>query len=201
MPKNTHRPDRRTQIVEKATELFGQKGYAKVSIKELATACGVTEAALYRHFRSKDAIYTATLESLHSRLCDDEILARLAEERDIESLLKGLATHIVTFFTEDPTIQRLLLYSALEGHQQAIKVFDLIRGKYVRFLKKQLDVMYDAGHIVEKNNEITARCFIGMIFDCALGFSLWKGMQGKVHKPSRVIANNVPIYAGGLKKT
>jgi len=192
--------DRRTQIVEKATELFALKGFGPVSIKEIADACGVTEAALYRHFDSKGAIYRAALDAVATRLSDEDVLTRLEKEDDIEALLKSLATHIVTFFTADPAIQRLLLYSALEGHERSHTVFDLIRGRYVRFLKKQLDAMCETGHIVEKNNEITARCFIGMVFDCALGFSLWKGMQGKAHTPSEVIANNVPIYVGGLKK-
>lgn len=196
----TSKPNRRAQIVEEATELFSRKGFGKVSIKEIAEACSVSDAALYRHFKSKDAIYSAVLDSVASRLSDEDVLESLENEYDIEALLKGLATHIVTFFTADPAIQRLLLFSALEGHERSKTVFDLIRGRYVRFLKTQLDVMYEAGHIVEKDNEITARCFIGMVFDCALGFSLWKGMQGKVHKPSKVIANNVPIYVGGLKK-
>lgn len=200
MAQQIPKAERRAQIVEKATELFARKGFEKVSIKEIAEACGVSEAALYRHFESKDAIYRTTLDSVASRLCDEDVLASLENEHDIEVLLKGLATHIVAFFTADPAIQRLLLFSALEGHERSKTVYDLIRGRYVRFLKKQLDVMREAGHIVEKNNEITARCFIGMVFDCALGFSLWKGMQGKVHKPSKVIANNVPIYVGGLKK-
>ena len=200
MPLKTPKPNRRAQIVEKATELFALSGFRKVSIKDIAEACGVSEAALYRHFDSKDAIYRATLDSIATRLSDDEVLAGLENEDDIEALLKGLATHIVTFFTANPAIQRLLLFSALEGHERSKTVFDLIRGRYVRFLKKQLDAMHEAGHIVEKDNEITARCFIGMVFDCALGFSLWRGMQGKVHKPSQVIANNVPIYVGGLRK-
>jgi AcrR family transcriptional regulator len=192
--------DRRTEIIEKATELFGRHGYEKVKVREIAETCGVTEAALYRHFRSKDAIYVAVLESLESRLVDDEFFAGLGKEQDVESLLTGLASHIISFFTENNDIYRLLLYSALEGHERAKRVFDLIRGRYVRFLKRQLDLMHEAGHIVPKNNEITARCFIGMVFDCALGFSLWRGMQGRVHEPSRVIANNVPIYVNGLKK-
>ena len=98
MAEKARKPDRRTELIQKATELFGRNGYEKVTIKGIAEACGVTEAALYRHFRSKDAIYIATLESLESRLVDDEFFARLAEEQDIELLLNGLASHIITFF-------------------------------------------------------------------------------------------------------
>ena len=76
----------------------------------------------------------------------------------------------------------------------------MIRGNYVKFLTQQLDRLFEAGKIIEKNNEITARCFVGMIFDCALGVTLWRNYIGKIYDPADVIANNVPIYARGLTK-
>lgn len=192
--------DRSAQIIEQATRLFSQDGYKKVTIRQLAVACGITDAALYKHFASKEAIYTAVLEAVEARLADQEVLDKIAEETNVESLLKRLAEHILQFFTEHADLYRLLLYSALEGHERASHVFGMIRGRYLRFLIEQLNRMLETGEIVESNTEITSRCFVGMVFDCAMGFSLFKGMQGKVHEASTVIANNIPIYVNGLKK-
>lgn len=190
------------QIVESATALFSRDGYRKVTVKQLARTCGVTQAALYRHFGSKDDIYAAVLDQIESRLGKEQkrVIDGLHEATDIEALLTGLANHVLTCYRENSDACRLLLYSALEGHEKATHVFQVIRGNYIKFLKRALDRLYSAGEVVEKNNEITARCFVGMVFDCALGFSLWKGMQGRVHDPANVIANNVPIYVRGLKK-
>jgi AcrR family transcriptional regulator len=199
MQKRTE--NRAEQIVTKATELFSRDGYRKVTVKKLAEACGITEAALYRHFDSKQAIYEAVLESAESRLASSEFFETFADTDDIEMLLNSLASHILGCYRANEDMCRLLLYSALEGHEKTKYVFQVIRGNYIKFLMKSLDRLYAAGKIVEKNNEITARCFIGMVFDCALGFSLWKGMQGRVHPPEKVIANNVPIYVQGLKKS
>ena len=197
----TEKPERRAdQIVRQATDLFSRDGYRQVTVKQLANACGVTEAALYRHFGSKEEIYNAVLDKVEERLTDERLFDDLRGEMDIEKLLKVLADHILTFYRENADICRLLLYSALEGHEKAGRVFDFVRGKYLKFLIRSLDGLYKADRIVKKNNEITARCFIGMVFDCALGFSLWKGMQGRIHDPEKVIANNVPIYVNGLKK-
>lgn len=190
------RPD---QIVREATVLISRDGYRKMTTKRLAEACGITEAALYRHFGSKEEIYNAVLDSLEKRMADRQIFEELKEETDIETLLMALANHILTCYRENADACRLLLYSALEGHDKATHVFQVIRGTYIKFLIKNLDRMYAEGGVVEKNNEITARCFVGMVFDCALGFSLWKGMQGRIHEPAKVIANNVPIYVYGLK--
>lgn len=199
MPKHTREP-RPAQIIKEATQLFSRDGYKKVTIKQLAQACGITEPALYRHFKSKQAIYDAVLDSLEAQLVSIKIFDELAETLEVEPLLRGLAEHIISYYKEHEEVYRLLLYSALEGHQKAKHVHGLIRGKYVRFLIDRFNQIHEAGRMMEKNNEITARCFVGMVFDCALGFTLWKGMQGKVYDPMHVINNNIPIYVQGLTK-
>ena len=43
-------------IVERAAELFAQKGFAGTSIREIAEAAGVTKPTLYYHFGSKEGL-------------------------------------------------------------------------------------------------------------------------------------------------
>ncbi len=191
--------DRKSQILEEATRLFSEDGYEKATTKRLAAACGVTEPALYRYFSSKEDIYEAVLDSLRDRLDCDELFEDLQHEEDIEKILFRLAYHIISFTQKNQDTYRLLLYSALGGHVKAKQVYQAIRGRHVHFLHKQLDRLSAAGKVVARNNEITARCFIGMVFDCALGVTLWRGKQGRIYKADDVVANNVPIFAGGLK--
>ncbi len=191
--------DRKAQILREATCLFSRHGFDKVTIKLLAEACGITEPALYRHYSSKAAIYDAVLDSIEERLSTQEFFSRVSGEKSLELLLTSTANHILDFFTVNHDIYRLLLFSALSEHAKAKQVYQAIRGSYVRFLASQFDRLYQQNIIIKKNNEITARCFIGMVFDCALNITLWKGYQGKEFKPQEVIANNVPIYVRGLQ--
>lgn len=192
------RANRKQQILELATEFFSRDGYDKVTVKQLADACGITEPAIYRHFNSKEEIYDSVLESLHARMNYEETFRQLETETDIDKLLRGLAVHIIEFFTANADIYRLLLYAVLRGHQRARRIFDVIRGTYVKFLIGQLDRLEKADIIISKNNEITARCYIGMVLDCAMGKSLFKGLQGKSYDPLDIVANNVQIYAKGF---
>jgi len=48
--------DTRTRIQAVALELFTEKGYDTTSLREIAERLGVTKAALYYHFKSKDEI-------------------------------------------------------------------------------------------------------------------------------------------------
>jgi AcrR family transcriptional regulator len=59
---------RRDQILATAAELFAQKGFHGVSIAELGAACGFSGPALYRHFRSKDAVLAEMLVSISDEL-------------------------------------------------------------------------------------------------------------------------------------
>lgn len=193
--------DRKRQIIREAMRLFGRYGYDKVTVKQLARTCGITEPALYRYFPSKEAIYDTVLDSLESVHQYRELFARLEREEDVGVILFDLAAHILEFFRRHRELYRLLLYSALREHSKARQVFRTIRAPYVTFLMQQLKRLQAAGRVKRKNHEITARCFIGMVFDCALGATLWRGFQGKVYSPEKIIANNVPLFVNGLVTT
>src|SRR5215218_9300875 len=48
--------DTRTRIQDVAVELFTERGYEATSLREIAERLGVTKAALYYHFKTKDEI-------------------------------------------------------------------------------------------------------------------------------------------------
>ena len=53
--------ERREQILRAADDVFSERGYAAVSLGDVAAAVGVTKAALYHHFPSKAALYAAVM--------------------------------------------------------------------------------------------------------------------------------------------
>jgi AcrR family transcriptional regulator len=52
----------RARIQAVAVEMFTEHGYEKTSLREIAEALGVTKAALYYHFKSKEDIVRSLLE-------------------------------------------------------------------------------------------------------------------------------------------
>jgi len=52
----TPRTDTRVRVQQVALELFAEHGYEKTSLREIAERLGVTKAALYYHFKSKEDI-------------------------------------------------------------------------------------------------------------------------------------------------
>jgi AcrR family transcriptional regulator len=50
-------PERREAILEASLELFARHGHHGVTTRMIADAAGISEALLYRHFRSKEALF------------------------------------------------------------------------------------------------------------------------------------------------
>jgi len=68
---HTPRTNTRSRVQKVALELFAEQGYEKTSLREIAERLGVTKAALYYHFKSKEDIvhsftddYFAELDAL-----------------------------------------------------------------------------------------------------------------------------------------
>ena len=83
----------RERILDVALDLFIEQGYDGSSLREIAERLGVTKAALYYHFESKDDI----LMALHMRLHDfgREALMRMGDEPVSLELWGGLLDEIL----------------------------------------------------------------------------------------------------------
>ena len=69
---------RQLEIIEAAGQLVTEDGFAALTTKRLAERMHFTEAALYRHFKSKEEILVTMLHHLATNM--DERLARVAED-------------------------------------------------------------------------------------------------------------------------
>ncbi len=65
--------DTRSRLRELALRLFAEQGYEKTSLREIAERLGVTKAALYYYFKSKEDIVSSLVEDYVAEL--DELIA------------------------------------------------------------------------------------------------------------------------------
>lgn len=63
--------DRQRQILDVAAEIFASKSFRDASTAEIAAAAGVSEPALYRHFKSKRDLYLTAIDRSASALMQD----------------------------------------------------------------------------------------------------------------------------------
>ena len=73
------------KIFDAAVNMFSERGYGDVSIRDIARAVGITESAVYRHYSSKDEI----LESIFAYI-EGRIYPR-APEGSIDAMVDALS--------------------------------------------------------------------------------------------------------------
>jgi TetR/AcrR family transcriptional regulator, transcriptional repressor of aconitase len=76
--KRTSRPtgeERRSRILIAAAPLFDEKGLEGTQVRDIAAAAGVSAALLYKHFPTKEAIYSEIRSQYANLTHDEEYLA------------------------------------------------------------------------------------------------------------------------------
>ena len=168
--------DRRLQILRVAMRLFSQRGFVGTTTKEIALAAGVSEAMVFRHFATKQELYSAILDHkacLHDGLDPHLVVAEAIERKDDFAVFEGLALDALETHDCDPEFQRLLLHSALEEHELAHMFWE----KFVRRIYSSLGGYIRArqreGAIVDVEPALVIRAFIGMVMHHSLNNNLW----------------------------
>src|SRR6201996_4618869 len=87
------RTDTRTRILSVALRLFAGQGYANTSLRQIADELGVTKAALYFHFKTKEDIVNGILQGYLDGL--NALIAAAAPQTPAgrEELLRRFAEH------------------------------------------------------------------------------------------------------------
>ena len=88
--------DTRERILTVANELFTEQGYEGTSLREISDRLGITKAALYYHFRSKDEILTTLLKPFFELL--EDLLGRLEDAHDVDEWADALTWMITKIF-------------------------------------------------------------------------------------------------------
>ena len=88
-------PSGKQRILAEAHIHFSRRGYADVSMQEIAAAAGLTKAALYYHFESKELLFSEVFLEEMSRVCF-AISQFLAEPTSLERQLEHIARHLLT---------------------------------------------------------------------------------------------------------
>ena len=98
---------RQEQIIKETIKIIDKEGIQKLTIKNLSSSLQLSEAAIYRHFRSKIDILCAVLGTFYSRL---ESSFNIIEDLDITGVekIKMMFSNHVETFVSDPAIVSIL---------------------------------------------------------------------------------------------
>ncbi len=176
--------ERRRQIVNVALRLFSEHGFRGATTKEIAQAAGVSEAIIFRHFATKEELYSAIIDykACHGGMADfahpvaemiNCAVADAVARKDDRAVFEGIAREMMEHHRRDPDFLRLLLYSALEGHQLAQMFWDRNVRQMYRFLGDYISQRQRDGAFRDINPVVAVRAFGGMVIHHSLNNTLW----------------------------
>ncbi len=191
--------ERRAAIVQAAIRRFAMHGFRGTTTRELAAAAGVSEPVLYQHFATKRDLYTAIVDQLieqaHRRF--DQRAKQLEPEATDREFLQWLGESIVAYYLEDPDRIRLLLFSALEGHELADLWFEKATMDQIRWVERCLEKRIAAGTIRIQEPELVARAFIFMVGHFGLKHLLFPGRCSPA-PDGKLVEKLVDIFLNGI---
>jgi len=150
----TPRTDTRSRVQKVALELFAEQGYEKTSLREIAERLGVTKAALYYHFKSKEDIVHSFTDDYFTEI--DTLLdwAR-TQPRGHETRLAVLDRYVGIVLAGSE------VFRFLEQNRASVQGMEAGKERFARF-RDRLDGLVDvlAGTGAPLRDRVRATCAV-----------------------------------------
>jgi AcrR family transcriptional regulator len=185
-------------IIDAALALFSQKGFRGTTTKEIAKAADCSEATIFKHFATKDELYSAILAS---KVTIEETLARAAHaaaQNDDAGVLRAVGLEALIRTEDDPLLMRLLLFSALEGHELSRVFFESEVRRLHEFLSNYIAQRISDGVFRSVNPLVAARGIVGMIVHYLLIHEIFGVKRPAGVLPEQVVDTFVRLFLSGI---
>lgn len=138
---------RQIDIITTSINLIANKGIQGFTIRNLSSEVGVTESAIYRHFKSKVSILCAILEIFEQELQKFITELKGSNKNSIEKIMFIYQSHIERFM-DNPAIASVLFSEEIFKHEidlveKSQKILDLNENNFEKIIEEG-----------QKNNEI-----------------------------------------------
>ena len=119
--------DTKSKILDEALTLFSEKGFANVFVNEIAERVGIKAPSLYKHYKSKQAIFDAIIDEMNHRFeqqaqaltidgTDPAADAEVYKNMDEDHLVK-LGTDLFKYYLHDSYTRRFRKMLTIEQFQ------------------------------------------------------------------------------------
>lgn len=122
-----HKPDKkREKIFDAAIKVFGQKGYHKATIDEIASFSGVGKGSVYRYFKSKKDLINQLLKETYNEIIE-QVIHIFSVERDMMQQVQKMIEFWVGFIEDNPVLYKIIHSeeSVFNGEEQ-ISFYDYV---------------------------------------------------------------------------
>ena len=124
-------PLTRKQILDASLKLFSEKGFARTSVRDIAQAAGITDAAIYYHFASKRELFEALIEE-RGFTAALEGLERAEVDIPPGEAIPLIATNALQMMYANRDLMKLLLVEAMAEDPVAAEEYGILVQRWKR---------------------------------------------------------------------
>ncbi len=151
------------KILQVASKMFAEKGFANVSVRDLCRETGTTAPVIYYYFGSKKGLFNAVARK---QISMDDFIGKLSKASQSADTRRALDSFITTYLSSFPEhtfdIGLYMRDSATLDKQSAQMVFkDLERVKEVASQLVQRGI--SSGEFRKTDPTLAAECLLGML--------------------------------------
>lgn len=157
--------DRKREILLSSLRVFARLGFEGATTKELAKAAGVSEALLYRHFPTKEALYQDLASLLGSS--KEGVIRRLTQDEPRPAVFVRnfyFLSRMILFGPpgrpKDDSIDRLMGQSLLGDGAFAAAILDSLFVPMVPYLSRCLELARENGEVESSEATPDRLCFL-----------------------------------------
>ncbi|MFZ8914460.1 MAG: TetR/AcrR family transcriptional regulator [Gammaproteobacteria bacterium] len=123
------------RILETATELFLERGYAAVPLSLIATQAGVTKSLLHHYFGDKRGLHSAVKDAAVARYAEEQRRLFSGVSETLESDYHASLHSYFSFLCAHPEVARLFALESFEGHYHPSAVEGELQQKGIAFVQ------------------------------------------------------------------
>ncbi len=192
--------ERRAAILDAAINSFAENGFRGVTTRQLAHSAGVSEPVLYDHFPSKRDLYNAIIEKIatDSQESFADWPGNLPAGADDREFFTALASGIIEWHERNPAYVRLLLFSALEGHEFGEIFFERHSVQFFNALAGHIQKRVEAGAFRHVDPMMATQHFIGVVMHFGIHCSISR-KESPCFPREVVVPTMVDIFLKGIE--
>ena len=185
--RKEERETRKNLIVNAAMDLFSQKDFHKIGMRDIAKRAGISAAAIYRYFPSRDDVFVEALVR-HMKVVE-ALFEKKVKAGNIS--LEELAMGSVDYLLENESVFQMMGHFMITGQiqQKALERYNVMQRNFLDILEK-VNNQTDIG----MNNRLVTHAIYASVTGVVMSFKNYPGrspeeIKRHIHRLVRIISS------------
>ncbi len=176
-PKIPGQQDTAEKIFETSIDLFAQKGYNTVSIRDIAKTVGIKESSIYKHYTNKEAILQKIIKypltKIYSFAQRNDTTEQLIAKEGVDSFLADCANVFASWMSDEKTVKILrIFYIEVYHNDQIAQSYRELISTGNAFWASVIDIMMKQGLIKQGDAKAVSAIFMAFFWNAFTDYFL-----------------------------